>query len=554
MPTFVSDLIDAPFWQQPIDTILFTLLLWFGWIPIALVLGWGLTQLWLDHRQGLYIKKLKYVLLAINVPSVTEQSPKAVENLFSGIYGAKSSIIWKDKWIGGKLLPVFSLEIASTEGYIQFYIRTEEKFRDLIEAAIYAHYPDAEISEATDYTNILPITFPNETHEMWGVEFILKAADYLPLRTHVDFEDRITQEIKDPLAQILEQMAKMEPGEHLWSQILIKPEGNDWKDAGQKYIEKMYGIDAKKKGSMLESLFKGVMEIPSGVIEQLSGVSLNAALFGSEEMKKDDDIWRAFKITNAEKEKVEAVLRKIGKVGFSTKMRVVYVASKDRFAIWKRAPIVKGLYHQFSHLNMNGFGLYVPSIPRDDYFWQVWVRSKKQEILSVAFKDRSFGTGATPFTLNVEEIASLWHFPPITIKAPLVQKIEAKRAEPPVGLPMALFGEGNDLPTQAPPGYRQQKFMTEVAEELQREIVRRGLPVDETEAEESIEMVLPEVPLFKPTRTKEKRSLEVKDYDIARIDVESPSISFPTDVPKSSSPTDQEKRSSSEDVPPDLPI
>ena len=61
-----------------------------------------------------------------------------------------------------------------------------------------------------------------------------------------------------------------------------------------------------------------------------------------------------------------------------------------------------------------------------------------------AYKNRSWGVGANPFVLNVEEIATLWHFPAIGIKAPLIKKQEARKAEPPVGLPITF--EENTLP------------------------------------------------------------------------------------------------------------
>ncbi|MDZ4229552.1 MAG: hypothetical protein U1C53_00250, partial [Candidatus Veblenbacteria bacterium] len=46
---------------------------------------------------------------------------------------------------------------------------------------------------------------------------------------------------------------------------------------------------------------------------------------------------------------------------------------------------------------------------------------------------RGHGEG---FILNTEELATLYHFPVVTVKAPLVKKTEAKKAEPPFGLPV----------------------------------------------------------------------------------------------------------------------
>ena len=45
------------FFNQPIDAILFDILIWFGWIPIFVTLVWGFVMLWKDYRQGLYSEK-----------------------------------------------------------------------------------------------------------------------------------------------------------------------------------------------------------------------------------------------------------------------------------------------------------------------------------------------------------------------------------------------------------------------------------------------------------------------------------------------------------------
>jgi hypothetical protein len=49
-------------------------------------------------------------------------------------------------------LPVFfSLEIASLEGDVKFFIRTQKKFVQLIQNNFYSQYPNIEITEAEDY-------------------------------------------------------------------------------------------------------------------------------------------------------------------------------------------------------------------------------------------------------------------------------------------------------------------------------------------------------------------------------------------------------------------
>jgi hypothetical protein len=64
--------------------------------------------------------------------------------------------------------------------------------------------------------------------------------------------------------------------------------------------------------------------------------------------------------------------------------------------------------------------------------------------------------GAKPYVLNIEELATVWHFPLPFVKTPLVQKAGAKRAEPPLGLPVEwaetpLKRRGQDAISSVPP-------------------------------------------------------------------------------------------------------
>lgn len=440
--SFSTNILSTGFWNQPVDLILYNFLVWFGWVPIVVIMVWGFTQVWLVTRQEKWVKSLKWVLLAVDVPAVTEQTPKALENMFSSLWGAYSNLTWKEKWIIGKTQALFSFEIASTEGYVQFYVRVLTRYRDVAEAGIYAAYPEAEVSEVEDYTAWAPTEYPHEVWDTWGSEIKLKESDIFPLRTYVEFEDKISGELKDPLGGILEQLAKMRPGEHFWIQMIIQPDGiasKAWRKAGEDFVNKTFGVEKKHKPGMIASAMDSVLTIPSAITTEALGIALKED--GHGEMKQED-MWKAFKITMAEKEKVEGVVKKIGKPGYKTKMRLVYIGRKGVYDKQARTAFVKGMYHQFTHLNMNGFGLHGDATPKDDYFWQAWTYNTRQGRLVRAFKNRSWGTGADPWILNTEELTSLWHFPAITVKAPLVKKAEAKRAEPPVGLPIG--GEDED--------------------------------------------------------------------------------------------------------------
>ncbi len=430
--------LDPSFWTQPIDQVLYTVLVQFGWIPIALTIVHGLLQVWKNHKQGEFLSKQKYVMLAIDVPAMTEQTPKSMENLFAMLASSYSGPTFKEEWIIGKVQTTFSFEIVSTDGYVQFLVRLQPKFRDALEAAIYAHYPDAEIAEVEDYARDFPTKFPNDTHDMWGSEFKLKNPEIFPIRTIRDFEDPITKEIKDPLGQILEQMAKMRPGENFWVQYLLEPCNNDWQKAGGTFINKVYGIEKPPTESGFTAGLRTLVSVPDAVLAKTLGITIGDLFLGAPPKAKEADQWRAFKLTSVEKEQTAEVLEKISKPGFKVKVRVLYVARKEAFNKGGRVLMIKGMFNQYANSYLNSFGFFGQSMPKDDYFWQVWEYAKKQETLMKAYVNRDPSTGANGLVLNSEELATLWHFPMIGVKAPMIRKAEARRAEPPIGLPVGL--------------------------------------------------------------------------------------------------------------------
>ena len=167
-----------------------------GWILYLVVIAWGSYSIWLHKRQHAYMHHIKMMLLAIDVPKNTEQTLRAVESLFTALAGAHGSMTLWEKYYLGKGQENFSVEIVSLGGHIRFFIYTPAMYRDLVEAAVYAQYPDAEIEQVEDYTAAAPKIYPDPAYELWGTEMVSVKPYVYPLRTYKEFEDQLSGELK----------------------------------------------------------------------------------------------------------------------------------------------------------------------------------------------------------------------------------------------------------------------------------------------------------------------------------------------------------------------
>ncbi len=410
-----------------------------GWIIVLWVFLVGSWAIWKNWRQAIYGSTRRFVFLAVDIPKTSleepGQSPRAVENIFAHLDGAHGTdTLWEKYW-EGKTQDYFSLEIVSIEGYIQFVIRTRDKYRDLVEAAIYAQYPDAEITEVVDYTQFAPKKFPDPEWEMFGTEWVkVKKEDAYPLRTYHDFEDAATKEFKDPLAAMLESMSRMGKGEQIWFQIIITPIGQkEWTEKGVKLVKKLIGAKVEAKKTWVDKAFDIPGEVTAPALQQIFG--------GEEAVKKKEEKKEASLmqyLSPGTKILVEEIENKISKIGFKTKIRMIYLARKEIFKKTRGAHPMIGAIKQLNTLDGQSLKPEFKKVGTSAHYilTKKRVEWKQNKILS-AYKGRSNWRGmGTGTVLNIEELATLWHFPAAWIKAPPVKTVESKRGVPPVNLPL----------------------------------------------------------------------------------------------------------------------
>ena len=448
-------IIDFSFWgtilELPSGELIKVIFAIVGWTILALIVFFAGAELWVKFRQDQHSSNWEWILLAVDVPPDTVQSPKAVEQIFSHLSGALFEPNIGQKYWQGIRQKWFSLEIISLEGYIQFLIFTEATYRDLVEAAIYAQYPMAEITEVDDYVNLIPAKYPNETHEIFGLEFGLAAADPYPIRTYSEFEHSITPDytFNDPMASILENFTRIGAGENLWFQIIIEPVSSAWKAKGIELIKTI--ITQKKPASNQFFLFK--------IINVLAEELLNAIRppVESPVVKKKEELpGKISDLTPGVRDTIAAMEEKISKIGFKTKCRVLYAAPK---AIFNPSRCLDGLVGSLNQFNYAGRNAIVPVLATiAHYAFKDYRTLEIKKKFIRAFKKRKMRSGTNPYILNIQELATLWHFPLPLVKTPLLQKTASKRAEPPINLPIEEMVESPlRRKTQGPPPEEEKK-------------------------------------------------------------------------------------------------
>lgn len=410
------------------------------WVPIGLIIGaW---KAWITYIQSLYISGRQPVLLEMKIPREVARSPRAMELALTSFNLSSGETTFLHRAWKGQVRPVFSFEIASFGGEIHFYVWCWKNYKDTVEAALYAHYPEIELVEVEDYAT--KFQYNPEKHKAWGVEWPLmtymkgfkgKGLDdfrinaYQP-RTYVDFElDKDPkEEFKiDPLANVLEFMSSIKPNEQLWIQIVLRKAGKtqilgvfpepDLDSVWQKTVEQEVNKLRAEAAIIPASTLKGVLEEHGEEVDR--HVSPRPS-------------WK-------QQEMMKSMERHLGKYPFEIGMRGIYWTEGDL-----RGPIYTGFRWIWRPFGNPQYGTHLR--PRKwhcdfDYPWQDYndLRWTNQTYrVHDAFRRRSFFHPPWILPINIltnETVASLWHPPSRAVAVPGIQRMPATKAEPPANLP-----------------------------------------------------------------------------------------------------------------------
>lgn len=399
---------------------------WYWILPVPLYLFFRVF--WKNYVQGQFAGSLDWVLLEIVPPKDIEKSPKPMEALYAGMQGAEKGFNVVEEWLDGQFPASFSLELVSDGGDVRFYIRTQRGFRNLIEAHLYAQYPDCIITQVSDYVDDIPKVVPNEKWDLWGTDLEFTGDDAYPIRTYKYFEESVTGKMIDPLAGLVETMGKLPPGQKIWFQIIISPHSPSWASKeGRKLVEKLKGKEVKKEG-----IFASIRQDFMDVMTNTWAALFSPVEFAKKE-KKEDQQPLEFRLSPGEKDVLKAVEENLGKLQFKTKMRFLLIGRKENFDKSNVSSFM-GAIKQFGDNNFNSLKPQSESKTYANYvFKKPRLRYRQRKILR-RYRERS--NDGVRFTMSSEELATMYHLPDMQVVAPSLTRVDAKRGGAPSNLPI----------------------------------------------------------------------------------------------------------------------
>ncbi len=344
---------------------------------------------------------LEAVLLTLEIPRANDKKELAAEQMLAALHGMLKSR--KELRASGTMQEHISLEIAAIDQRIRFYIWTPKHLQAFVEGQIYAQYPTVQIHELDAEHDYARRNLEQQVTLVSEINLIDN--ETIPIKTFPSFE-------VDPLAAITGTLAKLDAGEELWIQMMARPISDDWHKKGSKMVARIQNGGGLSGGKAL------------GYVGQAFG----ALGKPPEEGKSGADV------SERDKTRIKAIQDKGIKLGYQTKIRIVY-AGHDHNVAKLRMQAMVGTFKQFNTTNLNGFQQKYASPDRN----------KIAEYAARFFIDKGF-------ILNIEELASLFHLPHTSVETPNIVWATSKTAEPPATLPtrekvaaeeVSLFGVTN---------------------------------------------------------------------------------------------------------------
>jgi len=299
--------------------------------------------------------------------------------------------------------PCCAFEIASQIGSsdISFYVAVPKYLESVFEKYVQGVYPNAVVDKVPqDYTIFEP------QGATAGAYLKLSESSLFPISTYQSLET-------DPLALITNTLSKISADEGGAVQVLIRPLSKmNLRKTGEKALKKI------REGKPARSAVQGAS---GGGFIKIIEVFDELFIRGPKNSKgKESDFQNKEKEQGIDQKSYEAIQSKIQKQPFETNIRVVSAAQSEARA----EEILNHLISAFSQFSMSAINSLKPK--------EVYKKELQKLVYDYSFRNFNKNQASV---LNLEELASIYHFPTHYIETPYIKAAKSATTPPPADLP-----------------------------------------------------------------------------------------------------------------------
>ncbi len=265
-----------------------------------------------------------------------------------------------------------SFEIVSKKEGIGFYVVVPDELVNFVEKQINGAYPTAEID----------VIDPNEIWDRGKVteivELKLSGPPYYPIKTYKSME------ATDPLSSVTSSLSKLKETEVVAIQYLISPAGSGWRRAGNAFVGHIHNKSSNpEKNIRVDTAF------------------------------------------------LEGVEEKTSKPGFELKIRIVAI-SDDKISARNHIDNVATSFEQFTNVKYSNFRrrkiIFTKKLISNFIYRKMVPRTFQIPIFDIVLYSNIT-------VLNIEEMATIFHFPSKEIQTPNILWLTARKAPAPSNTP-----------------------------------------------------------------------------------------------------------------------
>ena len=243
----------------------------------------------------------------------------------------------------------------------------------------------------------------------------------------------------DPITGMWEELGKISPYEMVLIQYIMRPIGDEghWRDKGYKLVKKLKGMPQEEKDDL-------VVKLLGAIFGPLLDAFIRPTPSETKKRTMEQPPSLMLHLTDAEKKIIDAIEKKMSRLCYQTKIRYLYISPKEKYNPSPVHTAIVGSMKALTSSVLNGLK------PDTDHWTKVkyWLfkqwekpivdlrlRTRKRRHFNL-IKKRFYFHGRPPTILNTEELATIIHFPMITVTVPPIDKVTVTKVQAPPELPI----------------------------------------------------------------------------------------------------------------------